>query len=152
MPEKPHIMIIEARFYGDIADALVQAATGVLEKAGATWERIAVPGVLEIPAAIGFVVNRQGQSQLRPYHGFIALGCVIRGDTSHYDIVAGESARGLMNLACRHNLAVGNGILTVNNQEQAWERADSSKRNNGGFAANACLDMIKLKYAFGFLE
>src|SRR5712692_9496379 len=96
------ILIVEARFYDDIADMLLTGATRALKKSGAAFDRVSVPGSLEIPPAIA-----------------IALGCVIRGETSHYDIVAGESARGLMDLALSHRLAVGNGILTVDTEEQA---------------------------------
>ncbi len=109
------ILIVEARFYDDIADMLLTGATRVLEKSGAAFDRVSVPGSLEIPPAIAIALDaatRRGE----PYDGVVALGCVIRGETSHYDIVAGESARGLMDLALSHRLAVGNGILTVDTE------------------------------------
>ncbi|WP_119678586.1 6,7-dimethyl-8-ribityllumazine synthase [Indioceanicola profundi] len=149
MAERPHIMIVEARFYEDIADELVRGAIAELEKAGATYERFSVPGAYEIPAAIQFAVKSMDfYSGRRRFDGYVALGCVIRGETTHYDYVCGESARGLQDLALRHTLAIGNGILTVENGEQAWARASVDKKNKGGGAARACLDMIELKRQF----
>ena len=140
MATTPHVMIVEARFYEDIADELVRGAMGALEAAGATWKRFAVPGALEIPAAIGFA--HTGESG---FDGYVALGCVIRGETTHYDYVCTESARGLQDLAVRHALAIGYGILTVENDDQAWARARVEVGNKGGDAARACLAMIELK-------
>ncbi len=148
----PHIMIVEARFYEDIADVLVRGALLILDGAGASHEHFRVPGAFEIPAAIAMA---HAENPAR-FDGYLALGCVIRGETSHYDYVCGESARGLQDLAVGHGLAIGYGILTVENQEQAWERAAVSgldkrrrpvfdKRGKGGVAADACLDMIALK-------
>jgi 6,7-dimethyl-8-ribityllumazine synthase len=142
---KPHVMIVEARFYAHIADALVAGAIAEIERQGASYERFAVPGAFEIPAAIraGFDAGNAGTR--RPFDGFVALGCVIRGETSHFDYVAGESARGLMSLSIKHGLAIGYGILTVDNEVQALERARVDRRNKGGTAAKACLDMIALR-------
>jgi 6,7-dimethyl-8-ribityllumazine synthase len=149
MADAPHVMVIEARFYSDIADALVDGAIAELEKAGATFERFAVPGVYEIPAGIQFAVKSMDfYSGRRRFDGYVALGCVIRGETTHYDYVCMESARGLQDLALRHTLAIGNGIITVENREQAWARALMSQKNKGGGAARACLDMIDLKRQF----
>lgn len=133
----PRILLIEARFYEDIADALVAGAMSVLQAAGSRAERIAVPGALEIPAAIRMAMAAG-------YDGYVALGCVIRGETSHYDIVAGESSHGLQLLALEHRLAIGNGILTVENREQALARALPSDKDKGGDAARACLAMIEI--------
>lgn len=145
----PHIMIVEARFYADIADELARGAIAELENAGATYERFEVPGAFEIPAAIQFAVKSMDfYSGRRRFDGYVALGCVIRGETTHYDYVCGESARGLQELALRHTLAIGNGIITVENGEQAWARAYTHKKNKGGGAARACLDMIELKRQF----
>jgi 6,7-dimethyl-8-ribityllumazine synthase len=132
--------MVEARYYEDISDALLAGATDALERAGASFERCAVPGALEIPGAIALAAGR--------FDGFVALGCVIRGETTHYDIVSNESARGIMDLTVRDRLAIGNGILTCENEEQAWERARPEKLNKGGGAAEACLAMIGLKSRF----
>ena len=139
-----HIMIVEARFYEDIADELVKGAIAVLEAAGATYERHAVPGCFEIPAAIGFA-----QKSSKEIEGFVALGCVIRGETTHYDYVCQESARGLMDLATRYALAMGYGILTCENDTQAWARAAVDRGDKGGTAVNACLHMVGIKNRLG---
>ncbi|HTI85717.1 MAG TPA: 6,7-dimethyl-8-ribityllumazine synthase [Alphaproteobacteria bacterium] len=145
-----HVLIVEARFYEDIADELVKGAIRELDKQGATWERISVPGAFEIPAAIRFAADAAETPEGKaPFHGFIALGCVIRGETSHYDYVCGESARALQDLAVRDRLAIGYGILTVENDEQAWARAGLHRRDKGGDAARACLAMITTKRRFG---
>jgi len=142
---KPHLLIVEARFYTDLADELAAGAIEAIEAAGGTWERIDVPGALEISAAIKFAHKGNAVS----YDGYIALGCVIRGETTHYDYVCGESARGLTNLALDHDLAIGNGIQTVENDAQAWARAKRNDKNKGGGAAKAALAMINLKKKFG---
>ena len=121
-----------------------QAQTRALTAAGATYDRISVPGALEIPAAIAFA--HVGQTH---YDGYIALGCVIRGETTHYDTVCNESARAIMDLALAENLAIGNGILTVENEEQAWARADQNRKDKGGGAAEAALAMAALKRDMG---
>jgi len=149
MADAPHIMIVEARFYEDLADELARGAIAELEKAGATYERFQVPGAFEIPAAIQFAVRSMDfYSGRRRFDGYVALGVVIRGETTHYDYVCGESARGLNDLALRHTLAIGYGIQTVENREQAWARASVAQKNKGGGAARACLDMIELKRQF----
>jgi 6,7-dimethyl-8-ribityllumazine synthase len=154
MTDKPHVLIVEARFYDDIQDALLSGAVRALKKAGASYETITVPGALEIPAAIRFAVKAQAEGKLaKRFDGFVALGCVIRGETTHYETVCNESARGLMDLTLQHNLALGNGILTVENEEQAAARTrsgeDDKEANKGGGAAEACLAMIALKSRFG---
>lgn len=133
-----NILIVEARFYEDMADALVEGAQAVLEAHGHAVTRLAVPGVLEIPPAIKFSED-SGQ-----FDGYVALGVVIRGETSHYDIVCGESARGLMNLAM-NGIALGNGIQTVENAEQAWARCRKSEKDKGGGAAAAALRLLDIK-------
>ncbi len=143
----PHVLIIEARFYEDVADELAAGAVAALENAGATFERIAVPGALEIPAALAMALDAAAAGTAR-YDGFVALGCVIRGETTHYDIVAGESARALMDLAISEGLAIGNGILTVENDDQAYARARVAEANKGGAAAEAALAMIALRQRF----
>jgi 6,7-dimethyl-8-ribityllumazine synthase len=138
------VLVVEARFYDDIADMLLQGATRELVKAGAAFDRVSVPGSLEIPPAIAMALDA-AERQGKPYDGVVALGCVIRGETSHYDIVAGESARGLMDLALARKLPVGNGILTVDTQAQALTRARPDKWNKGGGAAKAALALIRVK-------
>lgn len=134
------ILILDARFYEDIADELVRGAAAVLDAASVAQERFSVPGVLELPAALAMAVDRGAGHH---YDGYVLLGCVIRGETSHYDIVANESARAVMTLAVEKRLAVGNGILTVENVDQAWERART--RNKGGAAAKAALALVALR-------
>lgn len=148
--EAPHIMIVEARFYEDISDGLAEGAIAALEKAGATFERYNVPGALEIPAAIGFAVRGLDFYTARKrFDAYVALGCVIRGETSHYDTVSEQSARGLMDLSIQHTLCIGNGILTCENKEQALARADVNQKDKGGDAARAALEMLSLKARFG---
>ena len=144
----PHLLIIEARFYTDLADALAEGATAALDRAGASYERVAVPGALEIPAALSMALEAMEAGHVS-YDGFVLLGTVIRGETTHYDIVAGESARAVMDIAIDEGLAVGNGILTVENDDQAWARAKPSEQNKGGGAAEAALAMIALRRKFG---
>jgi 6,7-dimethyl-8-ribityllumazine synthase len=144
----PHLLIIEARFYEAIADELLKGAVAVIEGAGATYDRIAVPGALELPAALAVTLQATDNGGSR-YDGFVVLGCVIRGETSHYDIVCNESARAIMDLAVSEGLALGFGILTVDNEAQAWVRARVSDKNKGGGAAEAALAMIALKKRFG---
>jgi len=141
------ILVVEARFYEDIADMLLKGATRVLKDAGVTFDLVSVPGSLEIPAAIAIALEAADDAQ-RPYHGIVALGCVIRGETSHYDIVAGESARGLMDIALMRGMPVGNGILTVDTEAQAVERAQPDKWDKGGGAARAALALVRLKRSF----
>ena len=138
-----HFLIVEARFYGEIADAQAAGAIAALEAAGASYERVSVPGALEIPAAIAMASIGD-----RHFDGYVALGCVIRGETSHYDTVCNESARGLMDLSLVDGLAIGNGILTVENEDQAWARADAARKDKGGDAARAALAMAALKQEF----
>lgn len=137
-----HVLIVEAKFYEDISEKLAEGAIQTLEAQGASYERITVPGALEIPGAIRFAINKER------YDAFIALGCVIRGETGHFDIVAHESANGLQELTRTHNAAIGNGILTVENEAQALERADPKKRNLGSRAALAAVRMAELKNLF----
>lgn len=147
MPSKtssPHLLIVEARFYDDMADALLEGARMALEEAGATFDVVTVPGALEIPAAIAMALDGADEGGTA-YDGFVALGMVIRGETYHFDIVANESSRALMDLAVSESLPIGNGILTVENEEQAWARARRSDKDKGGFAARAALTMIALK-------
>jgi 6,7-dimethyl-8-ribityllumazine synthase len=138
------VVIAEARFYDDIADALLQGATAELTKAGVSFDRVTVPGSLEVPAAIAIAVDA-AERQGKPYDGAVALGCVIRGDTIHFEIVSFESARALMDLAVTRKLPLGNGIVTVDTDSQAWARARPDEGDKGGDAARAALAMIRLK-------
>lgn len=144
--EAPHVAVIEARFYDKINDMMLDGALDALGSVNATHEIITIPGSLEIPAAVQFSALR---TEGKPFDAFVVLGCVIRGATGHYDIVCNESARGLMNVTLMLNLPLGNGILTVENEEQALERADKARLNKGGDAAMAALRMLKLKQSCG---
>ena len=143
MAEGRQVLILEARFYEDIADQLVAGATGAFDDAGVSHERIGVPGAFELPAALAMAID-SGR-----YDGFVALGCVIRGETSHYDHVCGECARGLAMLAERHRVALGFGVVTAENREQAWQRAAVERKNKGADAANACLAMMAIRASLG---
>ena len=138
------VLIVEARFYEAISDALLAGATHVLDEAGATYDRIAVPGALEVPAAIAMAVDA-AQKKRAPYDGVVALGCVIQGETYHFELVSNESARGLMDLSVNRQLAIGNGILTVDNEAQARARSTGDGRNKGASAARAALAIVALK-------
>jgi 6,7-dimethyl-8-ribityllumazine synthase len=137
-----HILIVEARFYEHLNDLLLDGARAAIEAAGHSHETITVPGALEVPGAIALA------SESGRYDAYVALGVVIRGETYHFEIVAGESARGLMALSM-DGLAIGNGILTVENEAQALTRARSTEKDKGGEAAKAALAMLKLKQRFG---
>ncbi len=138
------MLIVEARFYEHIADVLLRGATRALEAAGAQYDRITVPGALEIPVAIAMAVDA-ARSKRKPYDGVVALGCVIEGQTYHFEVVSNESARGLMDLAIGQQLALGNGILTVDSEARALARANPDDGDKGGAAARAALTMVALK-------
>jgi len=153
MTERPCVLIVEARFYPGIADELVNGASATLDAAGFDHERIEVPGVFEIPAAIRMALrSMEFHSGSNSYAGFIALGCVIRGETDHYDHVCRESSRALMDLATEYALAFGLGVLTCENMEQAQVRADNNGKNKGGVAAEACLRMMEVKRHFRLIQ
>jgi 6,7-dimethyl-8-ribityllumazine synthase len=143
-PTKGRVLVVEARFYDEIADELLAGAKAVLEAEETMFDVLTVPGALEIPAAIAIALAAAERAG-RPYDAVVALGCVIRGETGHYDIVAGESARALMDLAVAHRLPLGNGILTVETLDQALARARVSEMNKGGGAAEAALAVLRLK-------
>jgi 6,7-dimethyl-8-ribityllumazine synthase len=143
----PHLLIIDARFYEDISDELVKGAKQALEAAGATYDRVSVPGVFEIPAAVAMAIEAMDEEGTE-YDGFVVLGCVIRGETTHYEVVANESARAIMDLTVSEVIALGNGILTVENFDQAWARARVGEGDKGGAAAKAALAMIALRRQF----
>lgn len=137
-------LIVEARFYDDLQDALLGGAIAELKAAGLTHDVVTVPGALEIPAAVAIAVDAAAANG-KPYDAVIALGCVIRGDTIHFEIVSQESSRALMDLAVSRKLPLGNGILTVNTEAQAWARARASELDKGGDAARAALAMLRIK-------
>lgn len=139
----PRILIVEAPYYKEVSENLAKGAIAELESRGATYERLEVPGALEIPHTILL-----GNQSMR-YNGYIALGCVIRGETSHYDIVCNESARGITKLSIENMLAIGNGILTCENMEQALERARPDRKNKGRDAADAVLRLLEIRKKFG---
>ena len=138
------ILIVEARFYDDLADALLEGATQALSAFGAEYDVVTVPGALEIPGAIAQAEEAGHRPAGKQYDGYVALGCVIRGETYHFEIVSDQSAAGLRNLGLK-GLAIGNGILTTEDEDQAWARARRSEGDKGGGAARACLDLIALK-------
>lgn len=142
----PKLLIVEARFYDHLADGLLAGAKAALDEAGASYDIVTVPGALEIPAAIAFAAEA-GENGGVVYDGYVALGCVIRGETYHFDVVANESARGIMDLSTMLGLAIGNGILTVENEAQALARARVSEMNKGGGAAEAALAVLRHKRA-----
>jgi|SRR5208337_378698 len=145
-----HILVVEGRFYHHISDQLIIGAEMTLREQGATWEVMMVPGALEIPQVLSLAIEAGmfSETTVPPFHGFVALGCVIRGETSHYEIVAGESARALMALATTHSIPLGNGILTVENEEQAIARAAVNGKNKGRDAVEACLEVLRVKRDF----
>ena len=138
------ILVVEARFYDDIAEELLKGATAVLDAAGAVYDRLTVPGSLEIPPAITIALDAAERAG-KPYEGAVALGCVIRGDTIHFEIVSFESSRGLMEISRTRGVPIGNGILTVDTDAQAWMRAKLEEADKGGEAARAALALVRLK-------
>jgi 6,7-dimethyl-8-ribityllumazine synthase len=144
VPTRGRVLIVEARFYDDIADELLAGAKGVLEAEEASWSVVTVPGALEIPSTIAIVLGAAAEAG-QPFDAVVALGCVIRGETGHYDIVAGESSRALMDLSVALRMPIGNGILTVENDEQARVRASVADMNKGGGAAEAALAVLRIK-------
>ena len=138
------ILLVESRFYEDISDELLKGATRALEAVGAVFDRVSVPGSLEIPPAITIALDAAAAGG-KPYDGAVALGCVIRGDTIHFEIVSFESSRGLMEISRTRGVPIGNGILTVDNDAQAWKRARVGEGDKGGEAARAALALVRLK-------
>jgi 6,7-dimethyl-8-ribityllumazine synthase len=142
------ILVVEARFYEAIGAMLLDGATAVIEAAGASATIVSVPGALEIPAAMAISLDAAANIA-RPFDGAVALGCIIRGETYHFEIVANESARALMNMSVQRKFPIGNGILTVENEAQALVRADPKQLDKGGDAARAALALIRLQRKAG---
>lgn len=140
MSKPMKILVIEARFYDKISDQLLEGALDALSAEEADIFQVTVPGALEIPHVISFA-EKAGAG----YDAYVALGCVIRGETTHYDYVCQESARALMDLAVNQQLAIGNGIITVENEDQAHARADKTRKDKGGFAARAAVSMVHIR-------
>jgi 6,7-dimethyl-8-ribityllumazine synthase len=153
--EGVRVMIVAAAYYQAIArivEAMVMGAERVVKEAGGEALRIDVPGALEIPGAIAAAHHASTHTRLPSIDAYVALGCVIRGETGHYDIVAGQSARGLMDLTINPGLAIGNGVLTVEDEAQAWARAQNPEPNKGAEAARAALAMVALTRRFAGLD
>ncbi|HAX91185.1 MAG TPA: 6,7-dimethyl-8-ribityllumazine synthase [Rhodospirillaceae bacterium] len=147
--DKPHVMVVEARYYDDVADHLLTGAKAVLDRAGVSYEVYTVPGALEIPVAILYAVKSLDFDAVRRrFDGYVALGAVIKGATRHDQVVGDVSTQGLQTLALQNTLAIGDGILTVDTMEQALERADPARLDRGGAAAEACLKMVTMKQHF----
>ncbi len=146
-PVRAHILIVEARFYDALADELLKGAVAQIKAAGATYTKLTVPGALEIPATAAIALDI-AEDEDAPFDGVVGLGCIIRGETYHFEIVANESSRGLMDLSIKRGVPVGNGILTVENEEQAWERAKTDRGDKGGGAVEAVLTVIRQTRAF----
>lgn len=148
-----HVLIIVARFYEELADELLRGAQAELTNNGATYDVIEAPGAFELPTALRMAVQSVRSSDLtnvrRPYDGYVVLGCTIRGETSHYDHVSEECARGLNDVSIQNALALGFGVLTVENEDQAWARAAVEEGDKGGDAARACLRMVALRRSLG---
>lgn len=144
-----HVLIVEGRFHQDMADEMAAGAIAELEARGCTWERIGVPGALEIPQVVSAAIEAglfgDGDS---PYDGVVAIGCVIRGETYHFEVVCNESNRALMDVAMDFGIPIGNAILTVDTKEQALERARGGREGKGGDAARACLRLIEIREQF----
>lgn len=138
------VLVVEARYYDAIADTLLAGVRRALEEAGASHDVVTVPGALEIPTALAIALDAAA-ARRKPYDGAVALGCVIRGDTIHFEIVSEQSARGVMDVSMARKIPIGNGILTVNNEDQATVRANLDEGDKGGEAARAMLSLVGLK-------
>lgn len=150
MSNAPHIMIVTAPYYTHIADGLMQGAKEVLDKAGATYEVFEVPGAYEIPGAIRMALKGfDHYTGRKRFDAYLTLGCVIRGETSHYDHICDSVFQALQDLVVTFSIALGNGVLTVENEKQALVRSDVKQKNKGGEAARACLEMLDMKRSFG---
>lgn len=148
-----HVLIITAPYYDDVAELLMAGACAELAARGATFETVSVEGALEIPQALGAAVDagvipRGSGTDNARFDGVLALGCVIRGETSHYDVVVGQANHWLMQIAVDNHVPIGNAILTVDTREQAMKRASGGRKGKGGDAARACLGLIELRRAF----
>ncbi|MGE0055440.1 MAG: 6,7-dimethyl-8-ribityllumazine synthase [Hyphomicrobium sp.] len=146
-PLRAHVLILEGRFYTNIADLLLEGAIAEFEARGVSYTRLTVPGALEIPQVLAAAVGARAAGRMS-FDGAVALGCVIRGETAHYDIVVNNANHWLMDVATKHDAPVGNAILTVETEAQAIARAKGGRDGKGGDAARACLSLIEIKRAF----
>ncbi|MBX9801688.1 MAG: 6,7-dimethyl-8-ribityllumazine synthase [Caulobacteraceae bacterium] len=144
MTDPPRVLIVEARYYDELADALLEGAKDALRAQHVSFDVVTVPGALEVPTAIALAVEAGRYPTAPRYDGYVALGCVIRGETYHFEIVSDQSAAGLRRLGL-DGVIIGNGILTTEDEAQAWARARISEGDKGGGAARACLDLIALR-------
>jgi 6,7-dimethyl-8-ribityllumazine synthase len=150
MSSKPHVLIVEARFYDENADQLLAGAKAALDKGGATYDVLTVPGILEIPTAAQFAFTKKPTAPAPAYDGLVVLGCAVKGETDHYEHVCREAMTGVRQISMLHAIACGNGILTCPTWELAMKRADPQGADDvGGRAARACLRMIEIKRGFG---
>lgn len=150
MASGSHILIVEARFYSDITDSLVKGAVAELTDKDASYERLIIPGILEIPAAIRYVVQATAiHATSYCFSGYVVLGCAIKGETHHYEHICREAMSNVQHLTLQYSLAVGNGILTCPTRALALCRADPARGNRGGSAAAAALRMIQVKHELG---
>lgn len=145
MSDRPNVLIVEARFYEDLADIMAESVTDILGKSGVEVTRWAVPGAFEVPAAIRMALTAAARHTGPAFDGFVALGCVIRGETDHYEHICRETSRALMDLTLEHGIALGFGVLTCETYEQARIRASADGKNKGADAARACLRMMALR-------
>ncbi len=143
-----HVLVAEARYYENTSDFLLRGAVAALDEAGATYDVVTVPGALELPAAVAICLDREGEAERR-YDAVVALGCVIRGETYHFEVVSDQSARALMDLSTSRSMPLGNGVLTVENDEQALVRAHPERGDKGGDAARAALALLRLRRRMG---
>jgi len=149
MTTPARVLIVEARYYADIADNLATGAIQLLDDANIAYDRIMVPGVFEVPAAIRFAIHAMDQhANTTHYSGFMGMGCVIRGETDHYEHICREASRAIMDLSMIHCAAIGFGILTCETMEQARVRASVTDKNKGAEVAEACIRMMQLKQQF----
>ena len=148
MIEKKQVLLVCSPYYKDITSNLIKGASDFLKLNSVDYKVLNVPGALEIASAIKLELDKSIKKQI--FDGYIALGCVIRGETYHFEIVANESSRALTDLALNHSIPIGNGVLTVSNKDQAIKRADPTKLNKGAGAAQACLSLINVKNSIDY--
>ena len=148
MIDKKKILLVSSPYYKDISTNLIKGASDLLESESVDYQILNVPGALEIAPAIKFVLDKSLKNPI--FDGFVALGCIIKGETYHFEIVANESSRALTDLSINYSIPIGNGILTVSNKDQAIRRSDPNQLNKGAGAAEACLSLINIKNSIDY--